>query len=336
MRAVILAVLLGLSMFSHAVIVSDLYQVRISVTDQSEESRQTAIQEALLQVVVKVSGQRDNAQNEQVLGAAAAAERYIRSFRYIRDDSETGLRLEVDFAANLIDQLLRSGQLPVWGKSRPLVLVWLGVEDNLQRIRVTPAVDVWHSAMESAANERGIPLLWPAYDLEDDVALPVESLWGMFKTDILQASQRYMADATLAGRLTPDGQGGWQFRGFLQHKGDNLELTASAEEHAVVLRQVADQVASFMAARYAVLNDGTSGGYQLIIDGVADFHAYQNILTYLKANVAINDVKIISVNGQTLTLELDLAAEWNQVWTTLALDKRLLPTEQESIYHWRH
>ena len=72
------------------------------------------------------------------------------------------------------------------------------------------------------------------------------------------------------------------------------------------------------------------------LDGVADFHAYQNILSYLKANVAINDVKIVSVNGQALTLELDLAAEWKQVWTTLALDKRLLPTEQESIYHWRH
>lgn len=56
MRAASLIVLLCLSLGSHAVIVSDLYQVRVPVADQSASSSQSGIQDALQQVLVKVSG----------------------------------------------------------------------------------------------------------------------------------------------------------------------------------------------------------------------------------------------------------------------------------------
>lgn len=335
MRAVCLVVLWCLSMVSHAVIVPDLYRVRVPVTDQSAASQAAGIQEALQLLVVKVSGQSLSVQTDAVQQAAAEAERYVKSFRYSRDDGEAGLQLEVTFAQNLIDDLLNKSGLPVWGKSRPLVLLWQGVEDDRQRLVVNQAETVWRSQLEAAMNERGIPLLWPALDLQDEAALPVARLWGLFRQDISAASERYMADAVMAGRLSPSVQGGWQYTGFLHHKDDWLELQAQDEEVSAVLRQVAGQVAEFMSGRYAVISDGSAGGHQLVIQGIESFRQYHDVITYLSANVAVNAVHVVAVNQQELTLELDLAAEWPQVWSMLALDKRLQSTEQDSVYRWR-
>ncbi|WP_430462873.1 DUF2066 domain-containing protein [Thalassolituus sp. LLYu03] len=334
MRALFLMMLWGLSLVSHAVTVSDLYQVRVPVSDQSSASRQSGLQEAFLQLVVKVTGKRDSAQNDAVLSAASNADRFVKSFRFFRDTA-SGLQLEVVFAQNLFDDLLRDARLPVWGKSRPLVLVWLGVEADLQRAIVGPNQAQWKAATELAMNERGIPLLWPALDLEDNMALSVEQLWGLFRADIATASERYMADAVLAGRLTPK-SGGFGYRGFLKLKDEFTEVQAEGSSEAAVLAQVADQVSAFMAARFAVVSSESTGGFQIQVGDVTSFKQYQDVLNYLKANVAIKAVRVVSVTNQMLTLELDLSADWAQVWTTLALDRRLLQTEQESVYNWRH
>ncbi|MDK2776165.1 MAG: DUF2066 domain-containing protein [Pseudomonadota bacterium] len=335
MRAVFLVVFWCLSMASHAVMVSDLYRVRVPVADQTAESRETGIRQALQQVVVKVSGQSVSAQNEVVQQAAGSADRYVKSFRFSRDDDEAGLQLDVLFAQNLIDKLLRDAALPVWGKSRPLVLLWQGVEDERQRLLVNTANPQWQVRLERAMNERGIPLLWPALDLEDDAALPLGRLWGLFRGDVATASQRYAADAVVAGRLSQDRQGAWQYSGFLSHKEEMLDLQAVNDDLAVVLRQVADQVAGFLSLRYAVVNDGSAGGHELRVQDVQNFRQYHDLLTYLNANVAINSVRVAAASEHELTLELDLAADWAQVWSTLELDRKLLGTGQDSVYRWR-
>lgn len=335
MRAASLILLLCLSLGSHAVIVSDLYRVQVPVADQSTVSRQSGIQDALQQVLVKVSGQTASVQNQTVQAAAASAERYVKSFRYSRDEADDSLLLEVLFAQNLIDTLLKDAQQPVWGKSRPLVLLWQGVEDELQRKALNQNSGAWRARLERAMNERGIPLLWPAQDLEDELALPVERLWGLFKGDVQKASARYAADAFMAGRLSPGRDNGWHYQGFIQHQGDWLNLQAEGDDVNAVLLQIADQVAAFLSVRYALRSDGMASGHQLMVQGVQNFRQYHDVITYLNANVAVNSVRVLAVNQQNLTLELDLAADWAQVWSTLALDKRLLATEQEQVFRWQ-
>lgn len=335
MRALMLLILLGLSVASHAVTVSDLYQVRVAVADQSDKSRQAAVQEALLLQVVKVSGLRSSAQNDTVLSAAAHADRLVKSFRFVRNESNVPLQLEVVFAQNLLDDLLRDAGLPVWGRSRPLILAWLAVEDGRQRVVVGQSAGSWREPVEAAMNERGLPLIWPALDLQDELALPVGQLWGLFRSDINAASERYMADAILAGRIS-SGASSYSFRGFLKLGQENQDIQLSAASEPELLAQVADQIATFMAKRFSVVSSGAEAGFRIQVSGVDGFRHYQDVLSYLRANVAIKDVRVVGVQGDVLTLELDLTADWDQVWTTLALDRRLLQTEQESVYNWRH
>jgi len=324
-----------LSLNAQAVMVSDLYEMQVAVADQSVASRAPAMQEALMLVLVKVAGEQSAAHHELLQQQLSNPDVFVKSFRYVRDEADGSLQLKVTFAQNLIDDLLRQAQLPVWGKSRPLVLLWQAVEDKRQRLVLNQNDQQWRLQMERAMSERGIPLLWPALDLEDQIALPVGSLWGLFRADVRKACERYMADAQMAGRLAPVAGGGFAYRGFLLHRDETLELSAEGDEVAVVLRQIADQVAVFLAQRYAVRSQNEASGQMIMVSDVDNFRQYHELLAYLLSNNAIDQVHIRSVDNNNLILELDLAADWNQVWSVLALDRRLVATDQPQVYRWQ-
>lgn len=328
--------------FSQAVVVSDLYQVSVPVEDQTRESQKQGIEAALQQVLIKVSGFSsvlDNAEIRQQMGSRSA--RFVKSFRYDRDEIDDSVRLTVVFASNLIDELLRNHGEPIWGKSRPLILNWLAIESDSGRSIVNQSMDVWPKMTEQAFSERGLPLLWPALDLEDDIALPVEKLSAGFKSDIQQASGRYQTDGVLAGRLarvsSEDNDKAWSYRGafFHQQQWLPIEISSSSPESSMVA--VTDQVASYLAGRYAVNTSGdrAQGNHQLIISGVESFQQYHDVLQYLKSKVAITDVQVIQVQKQTLTLSLTLATDWGQVWQLLELDKRLLQDLEAQQLVWQ-
>ena len=89
-----------------------------------------------------------------------------------------------------------------------------------------------------------------------------------------------------------------------------------------------------MSSQYAVINDGTTAGHEIRISGVKSFRAYHDLLAYLQANVAVNNVRVRAVHQNDLVLDLDLSADWSQVWATLSLDNRLLLSAQGD-YIWQ-
>lgn len=338
MRAAVFILLTIWSGYGLAVEISDLYQVGVTVPDQSQESRAFGMQQALQQVLVKVSGKNTVLQNEELQRVITdSADSMVKSFRYRRDEIDDSVRLQVIFAANLVDQLLRSNGEPIWGKSRPLLLMWQAVESDQQRLIVSQGRSVWQALIGRSMEERGVPILWPTLDLEDELVLPLEKLWGLFKEDIEVASARYQADAVIAGRLAPGLEQGWQYQGLLLHQGFTLTLKAEAEDEEATLRQVADQVAGYFAEQYAVKTNRAYQplGHQLVVEGIEDFADYYALLQYLNSKVAVNQVQLLGVDQTRLTLSLDMATTWQQLWGVLSLDKRLQPVDESGLLRWQ-
>lgn len=335
-RQILLLMLTFWSGFSMAVMVSDLYAVDVTVADQTAESREAGMAAALQQVLVKVSGKQTVLDNPAIQKQLAHADRLVKRYRYARDDVDDSVRLQVIFADDLIDRLLRNAGEPIWGKSRPLLLSWQAVEDDSQRQFVNQSSGTWSILFERVMQERGLPVLWPTQDLADELVLPLEKLWGLFKQDIQTASGRYQADAVVAGRLSPATEQGWNYRGVLFHQQTTVALSAKAEEAEDVLRLIADQVAGYFAAQYAVATNVVAQpqGFQLQVTGIENFASYHELLTYLNSKVAINNVSLLNVDGSRLTLELDLATDWQHVWNVMALDKRLSVSEEAGVLHW--
>lgn len=336
MRQFLLLMLTLWSSFSAAVMVSDLYEVDVSVADQTAENREAGMALALEQVLIKVSGKQTVLDNPAIQQQLTSADRLVKRYRYARDEVDDSVRLQVIFAGNLIDRLLRNAGEPIWGKSRPLILIWQAVEEDAQRQFLNQDSGAWPVLVERVMSERGLPVLWPTLDLADELVLPLEKLWGLFKQDIQVASSRYQADAVVAGRLSPASEEGWSYSGILFHQQTTLALSAQAEDAEGVLRLVADQVASYFASQYAVETNAVAQpqGFQLQVTGVENFASYHELLMYLNSKVAINNVSLLKVDGPRLTLALDLAADWQQVWSVMALDKRLSISEEAGVLHW--
>lgn len=336
MRLISLLFLTFWSAFSAAVVVSDLYHVEVPVSDQATASRSQGMAIALQQVLVKVSGNSAVLNNTVIQQKAVQAERYVKSYRYVRDEIDDSVRLQVIFADNLVDSLLREAGEPIWGESRPLILAWQAVEEQARRSPLNQNSGLWATLIEQALDDRGLPVLWPTLDLTDELVLPLEKLWGLFKQDIDQASRRYDADATLAGRVTPGLEEGWVYRGILLHKQTSIAIEGEGATPESVLRQMADQVAGYLAKQYAVDTDmrPSTQGFEIQVEGIAGFEQYHELLLYLNSKVAINNVSLVGVSGTRLTLMLTLAADWQQVWSVLALDRRLTSRSEAGLFQW--
>lgn len=336
MRLLSLLFFLSMGLSAHAVMVSDLYAVQVPVADQLAESRKVALQEALQQVVVKVTGSAQAMQSPDIQAQNSQADRFVKSFRYSKHPIDNSLILDVVFAQDLLDKLLIQAKQPIWSKSRPLLLLWQGVEEKNQRRALAAETGRWQLLFEQAFNERGLPLLWPTQDGEDQQALPLSSLWALSTTSTEQASKRYLADAQVVASLKQLSDGSFVYQGILLNKSDRLMINAQDNTALGLARKVADQLAQFLASRYAITSMDIASGLQIDIAGIQNFQQYQDVLNYLKGNIAIKQLRLISVQQQRMRLELELSAPWEQVWSMLALDKRLTTSDQPLLYYWQH
>lgn len=324
--------LLCFSISSKAVVVADLYDVQIIVEDQSPKVLNQAMREALQQVFVKVSGSAESLSNQSIMRASNSAMSFVKSYRYTHLDDQ--LVLQVQFAQKQIDNQLKQANQPIWGRNRPLLLIWQAIEIDRQRVMLNQQHPLLPVEFEQAMKKRGLPILWPSLDLEDQINLPANHLWGLFRDEIELASNRYLTDAFLAGKLSLNLDDLWQYQGYLQLQGSQLPIQLEHAEQAVLLQQLADQAAEFLAQHYAIIETDSSDDQQIAIVGIENFKQYQQLLDYLNANIAIKKVRVVSISGDRVKLALELSTDWAKAWQTLSFDKRLGETDELQVYRW--
>ena len=119
-----------------AEVVDNLYQVEVPVADQERDTRTCALTDALLQVLMRVSGQDALALMEPgVEQALVLPTRYVERYRYAgrQANGERQLLLQVRFEPEAVNRILRDIRLPVWGRNRPGVLAWVVIDDRRGR-----------------------------------------------------------------------------------------------------------------------------------------------------------------------------------------------------------
>ena len=214
----------------------DIYRADALVTSQSESERNNAARAMLGELVVRVSGQRSALNHPAIKAARPKAQNYLFGFSYksssekITVDGKTvpAMGLQLDYAPQAIEKLLRESQLPLWPATRPTVLVWLVIKDA-NGLRMVPEVGDLQ-AMQSQAKYRGLPLRFPKTD--GALSLGSEDLWALNLEKIKEASLAYKADAVLVGRYTPSSMGplpAFQEAGVLESEG-STQSAAPANE----------------------------------------------------------------------------------------------------------
>jgi uncharacterized protein len=283
-----------------------LYDAEVAVAGQSAPEREQALRKALAEVLVKVSG--DRAAPRRAPQVMEGAGRYVQQYGY-RTAAQPGAELQLwaRFDAAAVDRALQQAGLPVWGRVRPTALVWLAVESGQQRYLLgadEPSQE--RAALEAAAERRGLPVLLPLLDLEDQGALKFADVWGGFGDMIMRASARYQTEAVLVGRLHRAAAGTWSARWTLYGAGASAhwEAQGSAEE---AIGEGVDGLADALAARFA----GPAGEREQVRLTVAVTHidslaGYARAERHLRGLGPVAAVQVAQVEPDRITFELQV------------------------------
>lgn len=335
-----------LSFNAFAVNVTDLYRISVAVDDQSIESRKLGVQWAFQQLLIKVSGYQKVLTNPALVAANKHADRYMQGFSYQHDSVDDQVYLQVWFSKALLIPLMRRAQAPIWGENRPLLLHWLAVESSVidvdpniggdnGRLLISEQVPEWQTRLGRAFSERGLPILWPINDLEDQTELSLDQLWWLVSESIAKASIRYQADAILAGKLSQSADGTWQYEGELSRAEQRLSILTRGDSPLAALTNVSTEVAGFFADQFAIKSDPMNGrsGIRILVKKVEDFSDYSKVLAYLQSISGVRLVEVSQVDRDNLQLYLSLEGDWDKVQRIIRLDNKL-SSLQEKEFEW--
>ena len=288
-----------------------LYQGMAPVESQAAAVRPRAIRAAFIEALVKLTGDRNIAQHEGIAALAGQAGRYVQQFRYQQTgageaDSASPLALWVKFDENAVNQALQDYGLSVWPKERPAILAWLALEENGAR-RIVEFEDEsgFLGLLEQYASRRGLPLLFPLFDLEDAAALAVSDVWAGFKAPIMAASGRYRPDIVLTGRLLQASPDRWEIKWNAWFDDERLSWNNRDARAETVLEAGVNELADRLAARYVNRGSAAVERIRFSVRDVDSIDDYARTLAHLEALQSVVSVEVKRVRRNELVLELN-------------------------------
>ena len=322
---------------SMAAEVSGLYAAEAQVFSQKRSERATAMGAALAEVLVKVSGQRDAALVQGVVQATRSPAKFLQQYRYRALSDEQRERALQEAAANnltgtdpqivlfrfdktAVDKVLRDNGLPVWGATRPMTLAWLAVQDEENRYLVAnDSVELTRELLTNEAQRRGLALLLPLMDLEDQRSLSFADVWGGFRDPILRASARYRTESVLVGRMYRTVSGEWQAQWTLLEGQQTQSWAGAGVLPAEVIDEGVSGAIEVLASRYAPVAGEQAGLLPVTVIDVRSLSDYARVTRYLKSLQRVGNVQVARVDADQVTFELDVEGGPDAIAQTIAL-----------------
>lgn len=307
------------------------FSAKVPVASQSASDRSEALSQALASVLIKVSGTLDAPISDLGVEAMANASQYVSQFRYMQaseQEKEAGVNLflKADFDAGRIRELIKNSGATVWPENRPQVLIW-AIADTPEEGRgsITDPEHPLIRGILSRAVDRGLPVLLPLWDLDDQLMLPNDALWSLDGEVIMAAAARYGVNTVLAARYSQTTTGRWFANWQLHHLDQRFTYDAQTSEPDSLGATAIDPVVDYLAKRYAVSasNDESEVLQVLHLSGIHDYGAYQSALNYLARLPLIGEAKLVALRSDYMVVHVSLAGSWEQLDDALALDRKL-------------
>lgn len=298
MTSLLRMLLLALTLFSVSSVagqIPDLYKADVSASAKTEQWQQ----EALSQVLQRVSGQADVTSQAAISEEIRRAATYIKQFEAIR--TAEGNRMQVLLDANKVNQLLQQNNIAVWGALRPDILVWLVEQKGSERQFIRRQEQSQRKALRQAFKQSALPLLSPLYDMDDLLGLTETDVWAGFWQPINQASSRYNADVVVAAtaeQLTTENGNEFRISWQFVQDGRVIRDEAAGASEELMMQQFALRLASQLTQQYATaLSAGTEQQFMLTVKGVPQLPAIVSVQKLLQQVVGVSEVTIGSFDN---------------------------------------
>jgi hypothetical protein len=202
----------------------DLYRAQATVTGQGEANRIIGFASCLEDVLIKVSGAQKLAGDRRLAAYKSNAKGFVRAFSYhdqmsgtpTRDEQGTRDRpydLIVDFDETKIDDLLKALRLKPWHSHRPVLAVFVEMQQGLKSYMVTADADqaaIQRESLFAAAAKRGMTAVLPSAAALAESSINGTELGTMTSSKFGSVAARQGGEVALIGRLVwDDRELGW-------------------------------------------------------------------------------------------------------------------------------
>jgi len=325
-----------ISTSAQAVEVAGLYEAELAVTGQGRTERQEIVRAALLEVLVKVSGNTNVALSPGIPQLLKRRNQFLQQYRYRAETSGTATALNkqylwVRFDKQSLDSAMRNLDLAVWGRSRPSTLAWIAVEQGGKRQLLNSGTSTNLSEIIlQRAKQRGIPLDFPLLDLEDQQKIGVTDVLGGFQETILKASQRYSADAILVGRLRQLVNQRWQGRWTLNLAGREFNWSEEGDFDAIIGFGI-DGVTSTLASNYSSTSSNVAGEVKVLVTDIFNLDDYARSDQFLAGLDGVMRVEPEKIEKQSILFKVHLRGDQQSLLQAVRLSSQSIFTAVETL-----
>lgn len=322
-----------------AAIVEDLYDAKVAVIDQSEGTQNKAIKQALKQVFVKVSGSETLLVDGKIIKQLNRASTLIRSYTYEKNKNQ--LYLVVNFDQNKVQSALREAGFAVWDKRRPDTILWLAIEDK-QQVKQIVSTETQHDFVDrllEQAQQRGIKVVLPLWDLNDLEKLNVYAIWGGFSQQILEASERYDLNTFLSARIYQEPMETsleksrtqeWLVDWIMLDNGQIASGQISVAQSELLASNIIGLVAKQLSEKYAISEQNralNSMKTQIVVNNINSIARYAAVLKFLNGLSVVSNATLVMQQGEKATFELQLLGNDNDLLNIFSLDNIITPVK---------
>ncbi len=346
----------------HAATVEGLYEAEVPVARQTDSERDRVLPLAFQQVLIKVVGQRQ-LDPDVVKSLSRNVSRFTQQFRFKVNSEwreyqdsltaptalgwtssnradDVALASEVDvvvppkpyllwvrFGESMVNQALMDAALPIWGKERPALLLWLVIEQSGERTLLGgELLPELQSQVVKISQQRGVPLWLPLLDFQDQQNITVSDLLGGFEEPIFEASKRYQPDKIAVGRLQQLNETVWRVQWQLLGDDQSSAIYQESPGLEAGLEEGLNLLLDQLGGRFAQYLDVNQKNKILLrIHGVTDLAAYARVTEYLSGLDVVKNVFVKEASAGTLLVELEALGDRGVVERLLALGRQLRP-----------
>lgn len=204
-RAVIFCLFLffGNSMLFAAQMIN-LYTARVDVPAKTDDYKEQAVTDGLLQVLTKLSGNSLIKDSPDIQDNLKKADYFVQDMNY-SDSTPDSSQYSLSIRYNPIDvqRILKNADIPIWGEVRPLILAWVAIDNGQGEFEIVnqdSKNELWQ-ALELISQKYGLPLMMPLMDVTDLHQVEVNDVLNASVKTLKKAGERYAPEALLIGKI---------------------------------------------------------------------------------------------------------------------------------------
>ncbi|KNC68607.1 hypothetical protein AC626_03670 [Pseudoalteromonas rubra] len=315
--------LFGWCMAASAVEVTDLYEATLQVDNKTRAKRVVASQQALDRVIQKLTGRTEHLNHPLIRQSKKRISDYMLKYEYI-ESADGDIKIRVRFEADKVEQLVRDSNLPLWGNRRPMIAIWLVIEDNLRREFVTQeSYPQLERLIYDTAAEWGIPVVVPLMDLTDRAQVGIAEVWGNFSEPVEAASMRYNAERVITGRLFKQpNSSSWQLD-WRYTDTDQFESTQQVGDKQQLLIAMINDMSTALAAEYVIDPNRSyaTSSTVLTVDKLTSFSKIELARRQLLSISTVQDVDVIYRQGDLVKFEVEHGSSVVDLQKSLKLER---------------